>query len=444
MKVGLGYRGRMRGDLGPAGQEIDLTHQALTAWREGEHNIDGGHTNVTAETLAVDGATEFGGPWTKPQAAVITPPQITADQNDYRPRFLETAIWLRLSTDASRTITGIHRSLESGLDAFRWLCIANIGNFDIVLSHNDVLSQSRNRFGCPGGVDLTIQTSECVWLWYDNNSANWRVVAGSGAASGGSSAPPGPHAADHENGGSDEISVAGLSGLLADDQNPTAHASDHQNGGGDEISVAGLSGLLADAQLTAVRKNSTGSVFTRTQLNFIEGTNVTLTVADDGTEVDVTIASAGGGGLSDADYGDITVSGGGTVLTIDSGVVTPAKSSTALKTRQVTFALDGAGSDITTGQKYAYITVPYSGTITAWRIVSPDTDDIVIDVLKGTYAGFPTVATITGGAEPELSGVDKDEDTVSWAVTAGDILDVEVISCSGITRCTLTLTVVLS
>jgi hypothetical protein len=42
--------------------------------------------------------------------------------------------------------------------------------------------------------------------------------------------------------------VAGLSGLLADDQNPTAHAADHQNGGGDEISVAGLSGLLADAQ----------------------------------------------------------------------------------------------------------------------------------------------------------------------------------------------------
>lgn len=57
--------------------------------------------------------------------------------------------------------------------------------------------------------------------------------------------------------------------------------------------------------LQPVRKNSTGSVFTRRQLNFIEGTNVTLTVADDAgnDEVDVTIASSGGGGApTDADY----------------------------------------------------------------------------------------------------------------------------------------------
>lgn len=56
------------------------------------------------------------------------------------------------------------------------------------------------------------------------------------------------HATNHENGGSDEINVAGLSGLLADPQTPTAHASTHENGGSDEINVDGLSGLLADAQ----------------------------------------------------------------------------------------------------------------------------------------------------------------------------------------------------
>ena len=50
-----------------------------------------------------------------------------------------------------------------------------------------------------------------------------------------------------------------------------------------------------------VRKNSTGSVSIRPQLNFIEGSNVTITVTDDGTdnEVDVTIAASGsGGGIS--------------------------------------------------------------------------------------------------------------------------------------------------
>jgi hypothetical protein len=35
---------------------------------------------------------------------------------------------------------------------------------------------------------------------------------------------------------------------LSDARTPTAHATSHQNAGGDEISVAGLSGLLADDQ----------------------------------------------------------------------------------------------------------------------------------------------------------------------------------------------------
>lgn len=47
------------------------------------------------------------------------------------------------------------------------------------------------------------------------------------------------------------------------------------------------------------------------------GTNLSIT----GT----TINATGGGGLSDADYGDITVSGTGTVMTIDNDVVTYAK-----------------------------------------------------------------------------------------------------------------------
>jgi len=34
----------------------------------------------------------------------------------------------------------------------------------------------------------------------------------------------GPHAASHQNGGSDEISVAALSGELADDQPPKEHS----------------------------------------------------------------------------------------------------------------------------------------------------------------------------------------------------------------------------
>jgi hypothetical protein len=48
------------------------------------------------------------------------------------------------------------------------------------------------------------------------------------------------HAAAHENGGGDEMSVDGLSGQLADDQNPVDHATDHESGGVDQIDLNDL------------------------------------------------------------------------------------------------------------------------------------------------------------------------------------------------------------
>lgn len=60
------------------------------------------------------------------------------------------------------------------------------------------------------------------------------------------------------------------------------------------ISVAGVTRALK----TILRKNSAGSEFARRRLNLIEGSNVTLTVADDAAndEIDVTIAASGSGG----------------------------------------------------------------------------------------------------------------------------------------------------
>lgn len=97
------------------------------------------------------------------------------------------------------------------------------------------------------------------------------------------------------------------------------------NDGAGTITAAAITN--SSVQRIEVTKNSGAVVSTRKQLNFIEGSNVTLTIADDAgnDQVDITVAAAGGGGLSDADYGDITVSGGGTVMTIDNDVVTYAK-----------------------------------------------------------------------------------------------------------------------
>ena len=52
---------------------------------------------------------------------------------------------------------------------------------------------------------------------------------------------------------------------------------------------------------TSVSKNSGANIGSRPVLNFIEGANITLTISDDaaGNEVDITIASSGGGGTGD-------------------------------------------------------------------------------------------------------------------------------------------------
>lgn len=65
-----------------------------------------------------------------------------------------------------------------------------------------------------------------------------------------------PHKTTHQDGGSDEVSVLGLSGLLANSQNPLAHKTSHQDGGSDEISVQALSGLLGDPQNPLAHKTS--------------------------------------------------------------------------------------------------------------------------------------------------------------------------------------------
>ena len=48
------------------------------------------------------------------------------------------------------------------------------------------------------------------------------------------------HAGDHSAGGADELNVTGLSGDLADRQDPKNHADRHEQGGPDEIDATGL------------------------------------------------------------------------------------------------------------------------------------------------------------------------------------------------------------
>jgi hypothetical protein len=77
----------------------------------------------------------------------------------------------------------------------------------------------------------------------DEQPSSWAKVSGKPATF-----TPTAHKTSHQDGGSDEVSVLGLSGLLGDAQTPLTHKASHQDGGSDEISAGGLSGLLADDQ----------------------------------------------------------------------------------------------------------------------------------------------------------------------------------------------------
>ena len=74
-------------------------------------------------------------------------------------------------------------------------------------------------------------------------------------------APPTPptvpaHAAQHEEGGADEVSIDGLQGRAADPQSPLAHAAQHQAGGIDALNVGSLAGVLAQDQPAQAHGNS--------------------------------------------------------------------------------------------------------------------------------------------------------------------------------------------
>jgi hypothetical protein len=108
---------------------------------------------------------------------------------------------------------------------------------------------------------------------------------------------------------------------------------------------------------------------------------------------------------------------------------------------------------ITTGFKGA-IPVPFAGTITEWIVVSTDANpptsgSIEIDILKSTYANYPTMNSMVGtGTKPNIANSNKGTGTpTGWSTTtinAGDIIGFNVTSVTGLKRITIVLKVVKS
>lgn len=108
----------------------------------------------------------------------ISPAQITSNQNDYNPTGLSGATVLRLSSDASRNITG----LQGGADG-RVIAIVNVGSNNIVLKDADSGSSAANRFALSG--DITLAADDGLILQYDSTSSFWRCIGKSPGGAGG-------------------------------------------------------------------------------------------------------------------------------------------------------------------------------------------------------------------------------------------------------------------
>jgi len=108
------------------------------------------------------------------------------------------------------------------------------------------------------------------------------------------------------------------------------------------------------------------------------------------------------------------------------------------------FVIDGEGAEITTGIAGDAI-IDFACTIQSVTLLADQSGDIVIDIWKDSYAQFPPKDgdTITGGAEPTLSGASKSQDSSlsGWtvSVSAGDILRFNVDSVATIERVVLSL-----
>lgn len=102
-----------------------------------------------------------------PATEDITPAQITGNQNDYNPTGLAEATVLRVSSDASRNITG-----QAGGAEGRLLVYVNVGAQPIVFKREDAGSSAANRFAFDS--DVTLLADQSLVVQYDANASRWR------------------------------------------------------------------------------------------------------------------------------------------------------------------------------------------------------------------------------------------------------------------------------
>lgn len=106
---------------------------------------------------------------------VITPTQLTSDQNNWNPTGLSTARIIQVTGDLGlRTITGI--TAPTSATSYREITIVNTGTNTILFTHLDTNSLADNRFDLPK-VAMGLYADCSITFYYDNAGNVWRVKA---------------------------------------------------------------------------------------------------------------------------------------------------------------------------------------------------------------------------------------------------------------------------
>jgi hypothetical protein len=116
-------------------------------------------------------------------SSFVTSTQVVANTNNYTAtdgsNTCTTKTALRISTDASRNITGLSCAQAEGDIRI----IHNVGSFSAVLTNEDASSTAANRFLFGG--DVTLLTNYSITLRYDGVASRWRAITTASAGGGG-------------------------------------------------------------------------------------------------------------------------------------------------------------------------------------------------------------------------------------------------------------------
>lgn len=124
--------------------------------------------NTGSEPPSADWArVDPGGLWKF--TGVISPAQITSNQNNYNPTGLSGAFTVRLDADAARNITGL-----AGGEPGRVIELRNVSAFPITLVNESGSSSAANRFAL--GANAPLQPNRSALLIYDGALNRWRSI----------------------------------------------------------------------------------------------------------------------------------------------------------------------------------------------------------------------------------------------------------------------------